>query len=405
MTAGGRAVDVAVVGGGIVGLAVAYALLRARPRLGLVLLEKETEVGRHQTGHNSGVIHSGLYYRPGSLRAELCVRGAEAMRRFCDAHDVRHLEVGKVVVATDAAEIGRLDELERRGRLNGVPGLRRLDAAALREVEPEARGIAALHSPLTGIVDYGAVARALAGEVQALGGSVRTGEALLGSRPDGSRLRLWTSGGEVAARYAVNCAGLGSDRVARLLGRRPSVRILPFRGEYRVLAPDAASRVRGLVYPVPDPALPFLGVHVTRTVAGGVEAGPNAVWTLSRQGYRPGLPPLRDAWEALAYPGLWRLGRRHARQALFEYRRSRSLRLFAASVQRLMPFVQEADLLPGPSGVRAQAVTAAGELVDDFVLDTGERSLSVLNAPSPAATASLAIGERVAGEVLRALGA
>jgi (S)-2-hydroxyglutarate dehydrogenase len=398
------AADVCVVGGGIVGLAVAHALLAARPSLRLVVLEKEAAVAQHQTGHNSGVIHSGLYYRPGSLRAELCVRGAEAMRRFCDAHDVPHLEVGKVVVAESAAELPRLDELERRGRLNGVPGLRRLDASGLRAVEPEARGIAALHSPLTGIVDYGAVARALAGELTARGASLRTGEALVASRPDASGLRLFTSGGEVQCRYAVNCAGLWSDRVARLLGSRPSVRILPFRGEYRMLAPTAAGRVRGLIYPVPDPALPFLGVHVTRTIAGHVEAGPNAVWTLSRQGYRPGLPPLRDAWEGLGYPGLWRLGRRHARHAWFEYRRSKSPRLFAASVRRLVPFVADAELLPGPSGVRAQAVTAAGELVDDFVLAASERSLSVLNAPSPAATASLAIGERVAAEVLRALG-
>lgn len=395
--------DVCVVGGGIVGLAVARALLRARPGLSLVLLEKEPGVGRHQTGHNSGVIHSGLYYRPGSLRAELCVRGAEAMRRLCDEHGIPHLEVGKLVVAVDAAELARLDELERRGRLNGVSGLSRLDASSLRDVEPEARGLAALHSPTTGIVDYGAVARALASEVGVMGGSVRTSARLLASHPDGSGLRLVSAAGEVQSRYAVNCAGLAADRVARLLGSRPSVRILPFRGEYRMLAPAAAARVRGLVYPVPDPALPFLGVHVTRTVNGHVEAGPNAVWTLGREGYRRGLPPWRDAWEALTYPGLWQLGRRHARHAVFEYRRSLSLRLFAASVARLMPAIGPDDLLPGPSGVRAQAVTARGELVDDFVLSPGERSLSVLNAPSPAATASLAIGERVAGEVLRAL--
>lgn len=395
--------DVCVVGGGIVGLAVARSLLRARPGLRLVLLEKEPDVARHQTGHNSGVIHSGLYYRPGSLRAELCVRGAEAMRRLCDLHGIPHLEVGKLVVAVEAAEVARLDDLERRGRLNGVPGLRRLDASGLRDVEPEVRGLSALHSPMTGIVDYASVARALASEVGTLGGSVRTSARLLACHPDGPGLRLVSAAGGVQSRYAVNCAGLEADRVARLLGHRPPVRILPFRGEYRVLAPAAAARVRGLVYPVPDPALPFLGIHVTRTVAGHVEAGPNAVWTLGREGYRRGLPPWRDAWEALTFPGLWRLGRRHARQAMFEYRRSLSRRLFAASVARLMPGIGPDDLLPGPSGVRAQAVTARGELVDDFVLVPGERSLSVLNAPSPAATASLAIGERVAGEVLRVL--
>jgi L-2-hydroxyglutarate oxidase len=247
------------------------------------------------------------------------------------------------------------------------------------------------------------VARVLAGEVRRMGGEVRTDAPLLGSAADGPGLRLESGAGEVSARYAVNCAGLWSDRVARLLGVTPPVRILPFRGEYRLFAPAVSARMRGLVYPVPDPALPFLGVHVTRTVAGHVEAGPSAVWTLSRVGYRPGLPPLRDAWEGLTYAGLWRLGRRHARQAVFEYRRSHSDRLFAASVRRLVPALGEADLLPGPTGVRAQAVTPAGELVDDFVLAPGPRSLNVLNAPSPAATASLAIGERVAAEVLRAL--
>ncbi len=394
---------IVVIGGGIVGLAVAHALLRARPGLALVLLEKEDGVARHQTGHNSGVIHSGLYYRPGSLRAQLCVTGAAMMRRFCDEHGVEHREVGKVVVARDASEAARLEALFRRGLANGVPGLRRLDAAALGAIEPEARGIAAIHSPLTGIVDYGEVARALAAAIVALGGEVRTGAPVLRAAVERTGLRLTTPRGEVATPFAVNCAGLASDRVARLLGARPSVRILPFRGEYRLLRPGVAETIRGLVYPVPDPALPFLGVHVTRTVHGQVEAGPNAVWTLSREGYRPGLPPPRDALEALAFAGLWRLGRRHLRQAVFEYRRSRSPRLFAASVRALVPLVRDEDLLPGPTGVRAQAVTAAGELVDDFVFARAEHSLSVLNAPSPAATASLAIGERVAADVLRAI--
>jgi L-2-hydroxyglutarate oxidase len=400
MIPSGARFDAVVVGGGIVGLAVARALLMERPSLRLALLEREAEVGRHQTGHNSGVIHSGLYYRPGSLKARLCVEGGRELHRFCEEHGIPHPAVGKLVVATTPAEAARLDALEARGRANGVTGIRRLDAVGLREVEPEAGGLEALHVAATAITDYGAVARALAGEVAERGGRVLTGAGVGRVRALSDGLLLETSAGEVRAAFALTCAGLWADRVARAFGVDPKVRILAFRGEYRRLAPAAAARVRGLVYPVPDPSLPFLGVHLTRTVAGEVEVGPNAVWTLARAGYRRGLPPARDAWEALSYPGLWRLGRHHLGSAAFEFARSLSPRLFAASARRLMPSLADADLLPGGAGVRAQAVTPAGELVDDFLLRPGPRSLHVLNAPSPAATASLAIGRHVAQRAL-----
>jgi L-2-hydroxyglutarate oxidase len=399
----GEACDVAVVGGGIVGLAVARALALARPRLRLVVLERESDVATAQTGHNSGVVHSGLYYRPGSLKARLCVEGGRELKRYCERHGIACPEVGKVVVAVEASELDRLEALWQRGVANGVADLRRLDARALADVEPAAGGLAAIHSPHTAIVDYRQVAAALVADLIAAGARVVTGAAVRAATRDGARVRLRADPLELDAGYVVNCAGLEADRVARLLGARPTVRIVPFRGEYRLLAPAAAARVRGLIYPVPDPTLPFLGVHLTRTVDGRVEAGPNAVWTLSRRGYRRGLPPLRDAWEALSFPGLWRLGRRHLATAVFEYRRSLSSRLFAASVRRLMPALADVDLVAGGAGVRAQAVAPTGELVDDFVIVQDARSLSVLNAPSPAATASLAIGRFVAGRVLEAL--
>ena len=360
---------IAIVGGGIVGLATAYALRDRKP----VVFEKERAVGRHQTGHNSGVIHSGIYYKPGSHKARLSVEGARRMKAFCREHSIPHEICGKVVVATTEAERSRLDELERRAAANGVEA-RRISPGRLREIEPEARGIDALHVPGTGIVDYGAVARKLADFVE-----VRTGVQVDDVRTLGAEL-------------VINCAGLHSDRVARSRSR-----IVPFRGEYyRLRRPWL---VRGLLYPVPDPAFPFLGVHFTRMVGGGVEAGPNAVLALSREGYRWGDVRVRDLLETLAYPGFHVLARRHWRMGLMEVWRSLSRSAFLKSLQRLVPSVRMDDLEPGGSGVRAQALDPDGTMVDDFRIERRPGQVHVLNAPSPAATASLAIGDMIAALV------
>lgn len=393
--------DVAVVGAGIVGLAVADALMSARPGLRLVVLEKEGAVGRHQTGHNSGVIHSGLYYRPGSLKAQLCVEGAARMVRLCEEYGIAHPAVGKVVVATGASELDRLCELERRGRENGVPGLRLVSPAELADIEPHAAAVRALWSPHTAIVDYGRVAEALRARIEASGAEVRLGVEVALGRTEGGAMRLVSRRGDaVRARYVVNCAGLYADLVARRLGLVPAVRIVPFRGEYHRLSAEAAARIRGLIYPVPDPELPFLGVHLTPTVAGHVEAGPNAVWAWAREGYTRRRLVASEALGDLGYGGFWRLGRRYWRTAAFEYRRSFSRPLFAASLARMVPGIGSADLRAGGAGVRAQAISPDGRLVDDFLLEEGARALHVLNAPSPAATASLAIGRVVAKRVL-----
>lgn len=396
--------DVAVVGGGIVGLACAHALVRRCPDLRVTVLEKEPEVGLHQTSHNSGVVHAGIYYRPGSLRARLCVEGARRMREFCEAHGVPFAAVGKVIVATEEEELPRLRELFERGRANGVPGLRWLRAEELREVEPHASGVAALHSPGTAITDFRQVAERLAALLRAAGAAVATGCEVLAARrrPEGFELR--TDRGALLARAVLNCAGLHSDRVARMLGARPGVRILPFRGEYYVLRPERRHLVRGLIYPVPDPRFPFLGVHLTRTVHGEVEAGPNAVVAWSREGYRRGAFRLRDAWETVSYSGFWGLARRYWRVGLYEQYRSWSRREFARSVRRLVPEVEDRDLVRAGAGVRAQAVAPDGGLVDDFRVVLQPGAVHVLNAPSPAATASLAIGDHVAQLAAEALG-
>ncbi|HEV3029722.1 MAG TPA: L-2-hydroxyglutarate oxidase [Planctomycetota bacterium] len=360
---------IAIVGGGIVGLATAYALRARNP----VVFEKERRVGVHQTGHNSGVIHSGIYYKPGSQKARLCVEGARRMLEFCREHAIPHEICGKIIVATSEPELPRLDELERRARANGVQA-RRITPERLGEIEPEARGIAGLHVPGTGIVDYRAVARKLAGFVE-----VRTGVRI----DDVRALR---------ADLVINCAGLHSDRVAR-----SRTKIVPFRGEYYTLR--RPSLVRGLIYPVPDPAFPFLGVHFTRMAAGGVEAGPNAVLALAREGYSWSDFCLRDFLETLAYSGFHHLARRHWRMGLMEVWRSWSRAAFLKSLQRLVPAVTMEDLQPGGSGVRAQALDPDGALVDDFRIERRPGQIHVLNAPSPAATASLAIGERIASLV------
>ena len=388
--------DVAVVGGGIVGLAAADALLRRYPGLRLLLLEKEADVARHQTGRNSGVVHAGLYYRPGTLRARLCVAGMSRLRDFCAEHGVAYRQTGKVVVATREEELGRLDALLEGGRANGVPGLRLLDARELREIEPHAAGLRAIHSPRTAIVDFPGASRALLARVRGAGGAVRFGARLRAVAEEPGGLRLATDAGTFRASRLLACAGLHADRVARLAGVEPGVRIVPFRGEYLLLRPDRRHLVRGLIYPVPDPALPFLGVHLTRTVHGEVEAGPNAVLAFAREGYRWAAVDGRDLADALSYAGFWRLARRHARVGVAETIRSLSLPLFVRSLRRLLPALRPGDVRRGGSGVRAQALDRQGRLLDDFVVAETERTLHVLNAPSPAATAALAIGAHLA---------
>jgi L-2-hydroxyglutarate oxidase LhgO len=393
--------DVAIVGGGIVGLATGYALLQERPGLRLAILDKETELASHQTGHNSGVIHSGIYYKPGSLKAQLCREGVSRLMAFCEAHGIPYQLVGKVIVATEEREIPALEELLRRGTANGVPSLRRIGPEELREIEPGARAVAALHSPSTGIVDYPAVARAIAAEIRAAGGEVLTGAAVKQIHRDGAGVRLVTARGDVSARLVVNCAGLYSDEIARMAGADPGVQIVPFRGEYYLLAPERHSLVRGLIYPVPNPEFPFLGVHLTRTVHGVVEAGPNAVLAFAREGYTRGRIRGMELGQTLAYPGFRAVARRFWRTGLYEIYRSFSKREFVRSLQRLLPDLQGSDLVPGGAGVRAQAVTREGKLVDDFHIVETDSAIHVLNAPSPAATASLAIGRRISALALK----
>lgn len=387
---------VVVIGGGIVGLAVARALRAGGHQV--TVCEKEPRWAAHQTGRNSGVIHSGLYYRPGGLKARLCVAGAASMASYATERGIPCEVGGKLVVAVHERELPALAELARRGIANGVP-VRRLDAAAAREYEPEVRCVAALRVATTGIVDYAAVSRALAAELAADGAELRPGDEVLGVRTECTGVRVRTGTVELRADALVNCAGLHSDRVARLAGLAPAARILPFRGEYFELAPAAAARVRGLIYPVPDPAFPFLGVHLTRGIDGGVHAGPNAVLALCREGYRWRDASARDLAEVLGYPGFWRLARRHARTGVAELVRSLSRRAFAAALSRLVPGITAADLVPAPAGVRAQAVGVDGALLDDFVVQTAPRQVHVLNAPSPAATSALEIARHVAARL------
>jgi (S)-2-hydroxyglutarate dehydrogenase len=391
-------VDAVIIGGGIVGLATGLALLEARPGASAVVLEKEASVAAHQTGRNSGVIHAGLYYKPGSLKARACARGRSLLERFCEAHAVPFERCGKLVVATNDEEVPRLDELERRGKANGLGGVRRIGPEELREHEPHAAGVAALFVPETGIVDYKKVAEAYARELARRGGELRTGAlATAISRRDG-RVIVETTAGAVEARVLVSCAGLASDRVARMAGLDVDVAIVPFRGEYWMLSPERSHLVKNLIYPVPDPAFPFLGVHFTRRIGGthSVEAGPNAVLSLKREGYTRTSFDARDAWDVATWPGFWKMAGKHWRSGLGEQWRSLSRSAFARACAALVPEITEHDLAPGGAGVRAQALARSGALVDDFSIAEGERMVHVLNAPSPAATASLAIGEEIA---------
>ncbi len=394
--------DVAVVGGGIVGLATARALAVER-RLRVVVLEAEATVAAHQTGHNSGVVHSGLYYKPGSHKARLSAEGREALYAYAAERGIRHERCGKVVVAVAERELPRLDELERRGRANGLAGIARLDAAGIRAHEPAAAGIAGLHVPETGIVDYPAVAEAFAAEIVAAGGEVRRGAPVTRIRATAREVEVETRQGRVSSPALVACAGLESDRVARLAGLTPGVAIVPFRGDYYELAPGKRDLVKNLIYPVPDPELPFLGVHFTRRVDGSVEAGPNAVLAWKREGYGRLSFSARDSAATLGFPGFWKMAPRYMAIGWSEYRRAFSRRRFVASLRALVPALGEGDVRRAGCGVRAQALGRDGKLVDDFAFAEDERMLHVLNAPSPAATASLAIGRHLAERVVAKL--
>lgn len=390
-----------VVGAGILGLATAHRLLTDHPDAQVTVLEKEPRVAAHQTGHNSGVIHAGVYYPPGSLKARLCRTGNRAMMEFCAEHGIPARTCGKLIVATTEEELPRLHALRERAQANQLD-VRLLDGRQAREHEPHLSAQAALHVPDTGIVDFTQVCRTLAELVAKAGGTVRLGAEVTGIRPDRARThRVLTTTGDLPADLVVNCAGLYADRVARLAGARPPVRIVPFRGEYYELRPDRQELVRGLIYPVPDPRLPFLGVHLTRMIDDSVHAGPNAVLATAREGYRWGRFRPRDAAEIAGWPGMWRLGRRYWRTGLAEVRRSLSVRRFAADLARLVPEVTAADLVPAAAGVRAQAVRPDGGLVDDFLIVTRPGQVHVLNAPSPAATSSLAIAEYLVRQLPR----
>ncbi len=387
--------DVAVIGGGIIGLATAHELTRRYPGTSVIMLEKERDLAHHQTGHNSGVIHSGVYYKPGSAKARTCARGNQLLRQFCDENTVHYHECGKIIVARDASEIPMLEELHRRGTANGVPRLALLSAEELREVEPHATGLRALHVPNAAIIDYRKVSEALARRITEGGGEIQTSAGVTAIRETETEVLLQTTAGDVRVRHYIACAGLHSDRVVRLSGSRPDARIVPFRGEYFELVPKRHHLVRGLIYPVPDPRFPFLGVHFTRVIDNGVEAGPNAVLALAREGYRKRDINVRDLAEALTYPGVWKLLARHWRTAAGEVFRSFSKRAFVKALATLVPEIMEDDLIPAPAGVRAQALLPSGLLVDDFLIVEKPRSLHVCNAPSPAATASLAIAKEI----------
>ncbi len=389
--------DVVMIGAGIVGLATACELRRRHPQLSMAVLEKEPAPGQHQSGHNSGVLHAGVYYQPGSLKARLCVEGKTAMERFADDFGIDRETCGKLIVALSESELGRLDALFERGQANAVPGLRKVGASELREIEPHAAGVAAIHSPGTGIIDFGAVVTTLAKLLTNAGVEILLEHEVLGLSSEAGRTTIETTQGTLQARYLISCAGLHADRVAAM-ERRPPVSIVPFRGDYYTLRPAARSLCRGLIYPVPDPTLPFLGVHFTKRFDGEVWAGPNAVLATEREGYTRTGFNARDLWETVSSRGFHRLARRFWRVGAAEVWRDAVKSAFVKDLQRYVPEVDSADLVFGPAGVRAQALDAGGNLVDDFTLARTARSLHVLNAPSPAATASLAIAKLLADE-------
>jgi L-2-hydroxyglutarate oxidase LhgO len=392
--------DVIVVGGGIVGLATAYRLLEARPGLRLVLVEKEPKLAAHQTGNNSGVLHSGLYYKPGSEKAKLSVQGLQQMVAFCREHGVAHEQCGKIVVATSQDELPRLENLWQRGNANGLLGLRKLNADQIKEIEPHAAGIAAIHVPQEGIVDYPAVSEKLGDLIRKRGGEIRLNARVLKLIPAANEWIVETSAGEFRGRFVITCGGLHSDRLVKAAGQTPSAKIVPFRGEYYKIKKERQHLVRHLIYPVPDPKFPFLGVHFTRLIHGGIEAGPNAVLAFAREGYRWSTINVRDLAESLFFPGLWKFLAAYPSMCGYEIRRSLSRSEFCRSLQKLVPDIRAEDLEAGGAGVRAQAMTSNGKLVEDFHYEEQRGILHVVNAPSPAATAALAIGERISQRVL-----
>ncbi len=394
--------DVAVIGGGIVGLATARSLTRQSPSLRVVILEKEDHLGAHQTGRNSGVIHSGIYYKPGSFKARLCKEGNLAMTSFADEHGIDYERCGKLIAASDPSELARMETLVDRAAASGIEATR-LSREAVSEREPAVVGVGGLWIPSTGIIDYKAVLAALARNIQDHDGSILLGTEVIGFNRSGGDHVLNTTAGDVRARFFVNCGGLQSDRIAVQAGASLSARIVPFRGEYFELVPHRRSLVRGLVYPVPNPSFPFLGVHFTRMIDGSVHAGPNAVLALDREGYRKRDVRLRDVRDVISFPGFWRLALRHGRSGTGEMARSISKRLFLRSLRVLIPEVELDDLVPSEAGVRAQLLERSGALVDDFLIVHSDRAVHVCNAPSPAATASLRIGEMIAEELRRSL--
>jgi L-2-hydroxyglutarate oxidase LhgO len=387
--------DFLIVGGGLVGLALAHHLGRRFPGARAVVLEKEADLCTHQSGRNSGVIHSGIYYKPGSLKAVNCRKGKEALERFCRDNDIPFDRCGKIIVATGPAELPRLEALYERGKQNGVR-CEVIGREKMHDREPHAAGIRAIHVPETGIVDYRRVCQRLGELIAAAGGTILTGQKVVRAGADGRESWAATADAEYRGRYLFNCAGLYSDRVARLCGVRPRAQIIPFRGEYYLLRPEARHLCRGLIYPVPDPQFPFLGVHFTKMIDGRVECGPNAVLALAREGYAKTQVVWRDLWEIARHPGMRRLARRYWKTGLAEVLRSLSKTWYVHSLQRLVPAVRKRDLLPRAAGIRAQAVLDDGSLVDDFVVERHQNTIHVINAPSPAATACLAIGEQVA---------
>jgi L-2-hydroxyglutarate oxidase LhgO len=392
--------DVTIVGGGIVGLATAYRLKEQNPRARLLLLEKEPKLAAHQTGNNSGVLHAGLYYKPGSAKAQCAVQGLRQMVDFCQTHGIAHEQCGKIVLATEESELPRLDNLWKRGNENGLEGLRKLTPEQIKEIEPHAAGIAAIHVPQEGIVDYPAVCEKLGELIRQNGGEIRLGARVekIVPGPDGRTLE--TTAGNFQSKFVVTCGGLHSDRLVSASGQKPSAKVVPFRGEYYVLKKERQFLVRNLIYPVPDPKFPFLGVHFTRLIHGGIEAGPNAVLAFAREGYKWSTINLRDFAESLTFPGLWRFLAKYPSICGYEIRRSLSRAEFCRSLQKLVPEIRTEDLEPGGAGVRAQAMSWDGNLVEDFHFEEAPGILHVVNAPSPAATASLAIGARITEKVL-----
>ena len=393
--------DVIVIGGGIVGLATAYKLLEQKPGLKLRILEKEKSIGLHQSGHNSGVIHSGIYYKPGSMKAKNCRCGVEELLLFCDKFNVQYDLCGKVIVAVNSEEVNRLDALYKRGLENGTSDVRIVDSQELKDLEPHATGIKAIHVPSMGIINYTSVVDELAKQIIKRGGEIKTKATVKGFVRKVGECIVNTQTCDYPTGLVINCAGLYSDKIAQLAGENSSISIIPFRGEYYVLKPESRHLVNSLIYPVPDPRFPFLGVHFTRRIDGSVEAGPNAVLATAREGYRRRDFSFQETWELLTNPGFWKIGRNYWKIGMEEYTRSLFKPLFVKALQYLVPAIQGSDLVPGGSGVRAQAMDKTGKLLDDFCIVQSERFIHVLNAPSPAATASFAIGSTIAAQAFQ----